>query len=335
MTPSAGQRVLHLVEPWAGPPTGRSHRGAGQDALTAACSLCAGPEDTTLVIGPARALRRAAAAGLRPQAAICPPLARVEFAARAVRRYIRAAGPFDAAVCWGGRVGRLAPAVARLLPSVRVASFEDASSAASIMPPDSSRTEVAARRWREARGLSPDDVLIALLDDPASFPSARKFAFILGALEVSGMRPVGLVPSGTSELARARRFRRSVGLRNRLLIADRPLTSILAACDLGLLLGPVAAPGPARFLLHLAGAAGVPVITATDDRLTRDLPGVVRARCLASSDHTTDLGRLLLELTEDRPGREQLSAELREHWRAGAGIQAPAFSPVPARRPAR
>ncbi|MCC6676580.1 MAG: hypothetical protein IT436_05495 [Phycisphaerales bacterium] len=326
-----GTRVLHVIEPWAGPAKSWLAGGTGSDALTVACGLvCASdPASRVLLLGPTRAESRAAAIGVMTTDSVCPPAARPELARAAARRFIRSSGPFDAAVCWGRRAGRLARAIARDIPAVSVATLGTAHSGRSNQPdlpgfgsPRSTDLGDDRRLWRQEHRLGEYDVLIALLDEPSHAPNARRFMFILGTLEVAGRVAVGMLPTGTFESARARRFRRAVGLRTRVIIADRPVPSLLSVCDIGVLLGPFddsprpegSSAGVARFNAMLAMSAGLPVVTAEVPGITDGLPEPARAH-LTRSHHSTDIGRSLFELVENPTRRAHVRAALLDHSR--------------------
>lgn len=322
-----GRRVLHIVEPWAAGPRPWFQRSTGSDALTVACAMiCASePAHHAILLGPARAERRAGTIGLRTTDSACPPARRPELSWRSVRRLLRAAGPCEALVLWGDRVARLVPAVAGLAPRVLRASIRNEPRAAMSADPHdggpraSAMGDVDAQRWRRARGLTGEDVVVALLDEPAHAPNARRFLFLLGKLEVTGRRVIGLVPSGASEGPRARRFRRAVGLKTRLFEADRPMSALMEVCDIGLLLGPFddttrpegTSERVARFNLLLAHRAGLPVVTAEQPAITDGVPEEARS-CLACSHHSADLGRTLFELVEDPARRATVRARLLE-----------------------
>lgn len=346
MTSQAGTRVLHVIEPWAGPARSWLAGGAGSDALTVACGLARGMDQSgrVLVLGPARAEARAAAAGIVTTDTLCPPAARPELARAAVRRFIRDSGPFDAAVCWGRRAGRLARAIGGQVPLVAVATLSAGGPdrpGETALPGLLSTTDATPggerRQWRLEHRLNDDDVVIALLDDPAHAPSARRFMFILGTLEVAGQRIIGLLPTGTAESARARRFRRAVGIRTRVITADRPVHALLDMCDIGVLLGPFddsprpegSSAGVARFTMTLAMSAGLPAVTAEAPATTDGLPEPARAH-LARSHHSTDIGRSLFELVASPARRAEVRAALLAQssiagatWRNGLRLEQP------------
>lgn len=329
MSLQTGQRVLHIVEPWNGPARSWLASGTGSDSLVAACGLCVDAKrHRTLLLGPARAEARAALTGVYSTDSICPPAGRPELAWSAARRFIRGTGPFDAAVCWGGRAAKLARAVSREIPAVfraELRASEAESSGVNLLGESRPPLSIDRREWRQSHRIADEDVVVVLLDDPSHSPNARRFMFILGTLEVAGRRVVGLAPTQSVQVMRARKFRRATGLRTRVIAADRPVQAMLGACDAGVLLGPfdsAARPegstaGAARFNLLLAASFGLPVVTAEHPLVTSGLPQLAR-ECLAHSHHTTDISRALFELIELPGRRVETSAALLAHAGPGA-----------------
>lgn len=317
----SGQRVLHIVEPWSGPASSWLSGGSGCDTLAAACVLHADPRvDRFLVLGPARAEQRLAALGAPTTDTICPPARRVSLAWRAVRRFIARAGPFDAIVCWGDRLGRLALRLdlsrTAIYRARLTARSGETGPADGLAPRAHGLPQTDRAGWRHAHGVSDDEPVIALLDDAGAGASVRRFLFVLGAVEIADRPVVGLFPSDAAGRGRSRRFQGAVGLRTRLIMADRPMQTLLSVADAGVILGASAGNDASaahaidRLNLRLAAAAGLPTVTAEQPGVTDDLPEEA-ARLLARSAHSTDLGRELYELVVDSRRRAAAGAALR------------------------
>lgn len=320
-------RVLHLVEPWSGIDPISSVTGGGCDSLLAACSLAC--RDTShdhhvCLLGPSIVEPRARAIGITAVHRIAPPLGRPELAWRSVARLARATGPFDLIVCWGERVGRLARRLRGANRSVVTATLSinpiDPKPATLLHLSSPSPTLQWAAPWqsaadiddararsRTALGTADNDVVITMLDDPAHGANARRFIFLLATLNVAGYTVVGLMPTGSREQPRARRFHHRVCPRTRIITLDRPTHAVLPACDIAVLFGRPegavpqlegAEPGVAAFNLSLAAAAGVPTISAALPTLLPFIPEPSR-RSLAHSSHTTDMGRAMYPLVID------------------------------------
>lgn len=322
-------RVLHLVEPWSGVESTLTATPGGCDTLLAACALAcrdASHDHHVCLLGPSMVEPRARALGITAAHRIAPPVGRPALAWRSVAHLAKAAGPFDLIVCWGERVGRLTRHLRRASRSVATATL-------SIDPADPRPATLLhlsgafpALRWpsswpsrsaaqidedrslaRAALGLADDDVVITMLDDPAHGANARRFIFLLGTLDVAGYTVVGLMPTGSREAARARRFHHRVCPHMRVIALDRPTQAVLPACDIAVLLGRPddaiprpegAEAGIAAFNLTLATAAGVPTVAAALPALLPFMPEPSR-RGLAASNHTTDMGRVLFPLIID------------------------------------
>lgn len=350
-TPAAAHarsRVVHLVEP--------EQAGEGS-ALVAACAArVPGAEHRVILLGGAVARDAARAAGLEPDRVAIPPLGMAEGLARTVRRWLREPGLTpDLVVAWSegaaGLAARAAPSVPRLaiftagphrfgrgflsdelrrraLARTPVAICGPAlapvwlSAGASVYaglpsPWFAGPVRSARAATRAALGLAEDETAVLLLADPPSLAHPQRFAHVLGIIEVSGRRCVGLVPDTLPRWSRAARYVRRFGFAWPFVRFQGAFLSALAAADV-VVWQPHALPDDAdspraggAALALAALAAGVPVVSV-DHPLSRGaFDGLTDADAMLASeliDHR--IATVLRTWITDAPRRERLLHEV-------------------------
>ncbi|MBK7406054.1 MAG: hypothetical protein IPJ41_15945 [Phycisphaerales bacterium] len=271
-----------------------------------------------LLLGDSDAARHAATLGLWADAWYSPPLGEPMLAWRAVLRTLRSLGPFDAIQPWTEGAWR----VCRRVSSRLTGGVPDGE-------PDCRPTMLGEAREaiREALGVGEAVPLVGLLADPPWLADARRFVYMIGLLDVAGIPIAGVADPRTAHLARSRRFHAEAGVSWRLLTPAAPLTAMLHACDLAVLVPPnphralhASERAWARWSIARSHALGVPVIAAS--AWLADVPSP--RSCLemldAGDGALTEVARRLATLAEDAGGRAELGAALREGTRWGGGV---------------
>lgn len=189
-------------------------------------------------------------------ARICPPVGEPRLGRSALARLAR---PCERIVCWSDE---LAPMARGLADEVHLVSTDP--DACPSRPRHLSRittlTERDSQRWRE-RGASPEPadwlarpeppdpvrpalrtlpvdpgtLVVAALADRPRRTDARGLAFLLSVLHVTGYPVCGLAPSVAESAAAARRHLRGLGDPFRLLLTERPLTTLLDQIDVAVM----------------------------------------------------------------------------------------------------
>ncbi len=187
-------------------------------------------------------------------------------------------------------------------------------------------------------GLSHETVAILATGEPESRIDARWFTFRAGVLAVTGV-PSAIVLSAQSDaLERALRYTERHRHAWRVIIEDRPVLSLIPACDVALWRCAAARSGMeicGAHALALCAAAGLPCI-GEDHPLTRELLGSSESVRLIPPADSVAMTRALFDVVErmhtDRPERgvapsaprrEQWRARMREHLFRAAGADAP------------
>lgn len=317
-------RVLHLIQPWQPPFFGAAREPSADRCDTAALACRAALREsalfdhTVLLIGGTLAAERARSLGLLRFDRLAPPLGRLSLAARALRSFMIARGPFDIVHLWGESIARIEPwradpraitATDLTLGQVRLLPGMDfrTSGITRTLPPASltARTEkqLALRRdaTRAELGLQPTDVALAILADPPDMGEIARFAYLLSVLHTADVRMVGVVNSHGREERRGLSPQREALIGGRVIVTDHPMCNLLEACDVAvfgvgtrLSAAPQEATWRSRSLARIALDLGVLVVNAT--------PGLVPAELerflLSPSAHPATIARTLTRVWE-------------------------------------
>lgn len=249
----------------------------------------------------------------------------------ALRRVIRARGPFDVVHAWSGALERLAR---RSVREARVTATPmqrpGAALVAGAAPPD----EPTRRAARRTLGVGEDEVVVLIVADPPRRLEAVWAVSIQYMVERLGGNVTLVLPGGAAGAARGVNLHRSLGVRGRLVVCDAPLVVQALGAD-----GAVLAPGAVDravasqvLALHMMG---VPVVARADAAAMGAHPAIGREELLSQSRHPAGLARPLAALARRprrlrtlaravrAPAREAsaaLAAELREAWGARAPV---------------
>ena len=299
-----GPRVAHLIDPDFG----------GEAALWAAAAAQRVPgfQHRAWLIGGQAARHAARAAGLAIDREACAPLGLGELAARSVKRWMAEPGPRpDLLIAWSeaamGLAGFAAPetsAIGVVCSSPQrtwrgvgagwlqrhalartpiiccgaglIDSWAAIGAAAHREIPLPGRAPGRDDRdaVRAALGLERDEVAVLLLADPPDIGEPKRFAHLMGIMEVTGHPAVGLVGDAVGGWPRAARFVRRFGTDWPFIRFQGAWVDALAAADLVVWqtrAQPMVADAPRRggaVLAMAALAAGVPVV-AVDEPFTR------------------------------------------------------------------
>lgn len=189
---------------------------------------------------------------------------------------------------------------------------------ARAVPPPAGPSRVtpeARASARAALGLDDEDVLLTTVGLPGQIDAVR-FAFLVGLLAQARRPVVGLLPRDAGQLHRGLRFAHGLPARARLLVAQRPMATLLPHCDLGVWdgggFGPVSAPPfkprSGTLPIALAHAAGVPVVSPEGAAPASLYPEEARAACVGHAASLPELARKLIPLIADTGARAAASA---------------------------
>lgn len=272
--PSGGSRlrILHLVEPawrdWSG-------RAGGSDGAVLLCAeaIRSTPQfdHTPLLIGGADAEAAAASMGLATTDRIHPVRNSAAIMVRSLQRFVEDRGPFDLFHVWDPLHPGRAAAVAQDAPA-----FETRNNTLCWSNPDAAVTNffgettgfvpaglAPVQRWsrrqlRESLSFEHDDVLIAVLSDRPGESVAQRLLWTMAMLRLIGVPASAVVPSTVRKAEHLRVLNSQMGSPGGLAIVREPVTSLLSACDVAVLLeGGTFAGGLA--LVRAALSLGVPV----------------------------------------------------------------------------
>lgn len=196
----------------------------------------------------------------------------------------------------------------------------------------------ARAKLRAEWGLSDETVAILATGEPESRIDARWFTFRAGVLAVTGKPSAVVLPARSDALERAIRYTERHRHAWRIIIENRPLPSLIPACDVALWRCAPERSGAEIFGAHglsLCAAAGLPCI-GEDHPLTRELFGwcdsvrlvpagdsVAMTRALFDVVELLHAGQLQRAATRNVPRREHWQSRMKEHFFRAAGADAP------------
>lgn len=167
---------------------------------------------------------------------------------------------------------------------------------------------------RAALGLEEDDVAVAVLGDPPAAVDAVWAWYVLNTIETNGTPVVGIIPSGASQIARAQRLGRTGSSKQRLIVADSPMISLIGACDVAFWDSTIhpgteshGQSGGAAVLIGAAHAAGVPVVITRQAAPSGLYDESTAKQCLAFNGTFPEMARKLLPLVRDADRRADVS----------------------------
>lgn len=319
--------LMHVVVP-------HSQAAPGcDDSSVIACARASGGLPA-LIVGNAEAERRAHTLGLQSWDRVCPALHRATLRSpspdHGPAALVRARAP-RRLVAWGTHAGVLAHRLgARLDLPVSVVSLrphaEFPGYPACEAPPLDSREALRAEL-----GLGPDDVAIALADDPPEAGNATRLAFIAGLLALANpeRRAVALAPRGSALDDRARRFHAAARSAEPFVLLDAPTAVLWPALDIAVLTAP--APLPHASIAHasILLASGVPVVGPSDREFEQLVGPEASALLCVRSDGPQAIASAL-----HRSSLEQLRAAVRAIAPRLAQFRAAFFDTIPHAPPA-
>ncbi|MCB9844395.1 MAG: glycosyltransferase family 1 protein [Phycisphaeraceae bacterium] len=174
-------------------------------------------------------------------------------------------------------------------------------------------------RLRGALDFDDERLVILLLDPCPDSRTATRFVFLTTMMWAVGLRVAGLMVRGPQAVSRARLLHRRSGARAPIALIDAPLSALVPASDVGVVMagaGARAGLGAIAMLVAHAHSCGVPVVSPPR-RSHADWygPGLA-ARCVTASEHLRDFGGPLRALLTDRDLRETVAGRGREHARS-------------------
>lgn len=299
-----GVRVVHVLDltgetvPWD---------------VIASCRACLDigeVEQRVIVIGSSRAASDAREMGVTVSAQFCPPLGRVDAGVSGMSRAWRdiAAGFEPTAVqTWSVEATKLAEAVCG-----GVAVIE---SAPGLMVPgvDVSRREA----MRGELGVREGESVVLLATDQAGVGDARRFAGIMGVLELDGIVALGVMSDRTETHGRGVLFLANFKRQWDVTAVRVPPMTMLAAADVVLWdQGDNAQSDSARAAMATGGSAraaacaGIPVVT-TDSPLARGIVGPVAEHLIAADGSLPNLAAKIMQLVKDEPLHRRVGETLK------------------------
>lgn len=326
---AAGPNVLHVID----------LPGAGWDALAAAarCARELPARQRLLLIGDRHAQADAASLGLVPDRSVSPPLGTLA----------TAVAPLDRAFA---ELDRQTPveAVHVWSDSARVLCRQTLGYAVPIVQeepgPLAAPAPIAQRALLRARlGIADDECAVLLATDRAGVGDARRFAGLVGILQLADIPTVGVASNRSNNYRRAARFLRGFGRAWDVIPVSGPPAALVAAADAvmydqGDTLSADGGPGtPTGGTALSAALAGIPVVTTTSE-VGRSIAGPLQEQVLTRHGLLPEFARVLVPLCESRERRLEVGAALRRHarsvsrplsgvldrWRAAALAEAPA-----------
>lgn len=306
--------VTHVIDPLC--PAGGSWRGvADATLLDCADTLRAHAADRCIVLGPRAAGDRAHALGIASfwRVPLCRP--RPSLSGPLLRAQLGAIEPDASLVAWSDRAGEVCEAARAPGGWSRAVEFPLSVPNSGFAPCSVDR---AATRLR--LGVQDDQCLILLLCPSPARADARAFAFLVGLLDVSGLRVAGLVDRVSSQIARARAFHRDARVAWPLLIPEEPALALLGACDLAAYVPGAHGPSPRgeemqwlRMSVRRAHAAGVPVASTGGGAHEELYPSELRGMLIGPSSSPSDMARRVSVLAGDRGARARAASGVRAH----------------------
>jgi len=254
----------------------------GSEPSLLAVRECIGSDDRVILLGCALAREAAAELGLRPHAAIAPPLRSLSLAAPALKAALARVGE-GIIVAWGTPVARLARLSTRR--PVHDVDLNTGQVNGTTLP------HRCTTRLAEHTSSRPTGVLtVGLIGDNSA--DAMPMVYAAGILEVGGMPFRAFAPKWTRSLRRAFRHVSEGGYVRELRADFASSWAALPLCELAVL---CPAPGPwpwsTKLALSAALGAGVPVIAPESPDARSLLEGPLEA-CIARSTARADFARV-------------------------------------------
>lgn len=295
-------RAIHLIEGWL-------HGVRSESATDAAASCCAAwmrerPEDVAIVLGPAPAVERVRAAGVRIAGAWSAPLGLHGLSQGSIRRMVAdlsRTGPFAGAVVW--TPGAMSAAVGLEL------ALTDMTSGSRWEEARPEPAERASARVALCAELGVDGDSVFLVGAPAD-PPGRCDAFLAmygvaladgaGLFAERGRRGVLVVPRGAEGVDRARGFATGLGKPAELGVVDVTAMELVCGSDVAMMMptgnGPPHLAHARAWWMRVAAARGVPTIVGPGEA------GTVRVPEWGRSELGKAMAKLLSKSREETAG---------------------------------
>lgn len=285
-----------------------------------ACAVrvrCSSGNEAAVVLGNSKHAGLASGLGLDAPV-ISPPLGRGDLAWRPLRAMVKRGG-FGELRAWSARSKAAAVVAGFGAAVVRDHGVPIAGLGSTL--------DIGSRdRTRESLGVAPEWPMVALLADPARLGDARRFAYMIGLLDVAEMPIAGLIDPRAAHLVRARRFHAEARVRWRLRVCPGPLAGALHACELAVVVPPEPVRPPTRWeregmnhSILRAHALGVPTVGGSawlDDGVC---PPEARDALDAEEGVLLQLARKLSGLLTDPARRAEVASTVRGHALARIG----------------
>ncbi len=325
---------------------GWRRRIVGCDSAVWACraAIAATPNlrHRVYIVGGNRAGDRAAALGLAFTGRLSPPFARPELATAAIKNLFAEHGEPDIIQCWGGSFAALRD---RLAGHTRravwlVTDFEGA--VLEIKEPGAREplTQALSPWLSESGGGGPlhhrddirrqlrvgtDDLLIALVGDPASAVDALPLMSMISILHVAGIRAIPVLPRSGFAVPRVLRHLRTGGYISDVRVVGC-VSLVATACDIGVCIPRLPAEGEAsvepratnKLAVGHVAARGLPVLIPESVWARSLYPAAAHTCIYPTLDHAAIAKTVVPMLENGRAGLHAARAAILESGLAPA-----------------
>lgn len=224
--------LLHLLEPFCDVRIDRVNRISGTDAAVSGAAMCMGSHSyhtqATIVVGPRSAEIRAHQLGIQSFDTVCPIAGSMRHGVSLINRVLGCRTAPERVIVWSTHLQEWAEQLNIQTVRPWKLGLAETDVQVRITEPDAQRRE----HLRSRLGIADDSVVIGLADDPPIEADLWSFISILAMLESGGIGVTGIAPRAAAQRGRARRFLRSLGLSQGLLITDEPVWSLSDAIDI-------------------------------------------------------------------------------------------------------
>ncbi len=224
--------LLHLLEPFSDRRIDRIDRISGTDAAAAGAAACHQSQSyhtqATIVVGPRSAEVRAHQLGIASFDTVCPIAGSRRHGVALINRVLNCRTAPERVVVWSSHLENWAKHLK--VEIIRPWEFALSSTAVGVCAQEqnaSNRQQIRARL-----GLQDHSIVIGLADDPPIEADLWAFISVLAMLESGGIAVTGIAPRAAAQRGRARRFFRTLGLSQGLIITDEPIWSLSDAIDI-------------------------------------------------------------------------------------------------------
>lgn len=176
------------------------------------------------------------------------------------------------------------------------------------LPRVNHRIKVSKDSFRKNHGIGEQELVLLSLGQSPAQSDAMRFMFLLDVLHVTTPGVVGLISSGSSQIARGLRFQARRKNSWRVLISDNPMPDLLAAADIAVCEGSrftAVSDSPAcsaSTIVQICAAhqMGVPVVAQRNLISPQIYPPLAEKACAAINSALPELARKILPLHNDR-----------------------------------